>query len=166
MRSGNLLFGAVQLLFILALICIGVGLIGLHTYPQIRPLLSQWVSQAADQSLFYGSGTLALAIILIFCFGSMQKQPYLRIKMRSKKPFLIDQKVVEQTIQSYWKKSFPELTNPEAIYISGQKIEIVTRASTDEVLDETLEQIEERLGGFLRARFGYKRDFYITLRRS
>lgn len=157
MRTGNLLFSAVQFLIITTLFGAGAVLLGLHYAPHVRQELADWIIQPNGSFLFLGWLILAAALLLTVCFWMMQKPQHLRLEMKGKE-FFVDEALVKQAIGQFWQEAFPKLKPPEEIYFAHQKIELITEAAECD-----LEEIELRLGTFLSQQLGYEKEFFVTL---
>ena len=156
MRNGNLLFSAVQFFIITALFAGGAVFFGLHFSPDVRLHFSQWVAEANESFFFFGCLLTGIAALLTACFWMMQRGRYLRIQMDP--PFFIDEAVVKETLEEFWKEEFPEEELPTDVYVAGQKIEVIAKDS-----DVDLEEIEKRLSKRLSKQFGYQKEFFLTL---
>lgn len=157
MRTGRLLFSAVQFLIIAVLFGSGGVLLGLHYTPHVRQDIADWILEPSGSLLFLGCLTLGTALLLTICFWVMQRTQYLRLEMRGKE-FFVDETLIKQAIGQFWSQEFPSMTPPEEVYFARQKIEVITEAA-----DCDLEQIELRLGSFLSKQLGYEKEFFVTL---
>lgn len=157
MRTGRLLFSAVQFLIIAALFGTGGVLLGLHYTPHVRQDVADWILEPNMSLFLLGCLTLGIALLLTICFWMMQKTQYLRLEMRGKE-FFIDETLIKQAIGQFWSQEFPSMTPPEEVYFARQKIEVITEAA-----DCDLEEIELRLGSFLSKQLGYEKEFFVTL---
>lgn len=153
MRAGQLIFGAIQFMMILALLCVGAGFFGLHFLSGIRLEFSNWILQSSDRFLILGYLLSGTAVVLGGCFWSMQRTNYLRIKMDGKRSFEIDSTLVQKRLETEFSPK------PVEVYFSHQKIEVITEGKV-----EDLEQVEERLAALLSQEFGYEKEFFLTLK--
>lgn len=158
MRKGNLLFSAIQFLMIVALFFVGAVFLGLHFLPNARILCAEWLMDARREFLLLGGLTTGMALFLTICFAMMQRGQYVRIAMQSGL-FDIQKTAIKQAVNQYWQESFPEKPLPTEIYVSRQKIEIITKEAS-----YNLNELEAALGERFAAQFGYKHSFFITLK--
>ncbi len=147
----------VQLLIIAALFGAGGILLGLHYAPHVREQVVDWILQPRMSLLIFGWLILGTAFLLTVCFGMMQKTQYLRLRMRGRE-FFVEETVIKQAIGQFWRLEFPQITPPEEVYFARQKIEVIT-----ENVECDLEELELRLGTFLSQKFGYEKEFFVTL---
>lgn len=157
MRNGHLIFSAVQLLIVAAVLGAGGLLLGLHYAPHIRHELADWILAPNQHFLLSGWLVMGIGLFLTLCFGMMQKTQVLRLEMGGGE-FFVEESLVKKAIEQFWRHEFPKAAIPQEIFCSRQKIEVVA-----EQMECDLDQVELRLGAFLAQKFGYKKEFYVTL---
>lgn len=160
MRNGQLLFSAIQFLFIAALFGLGAVFFSLHYFPQMRLYLADWILEPGETFFSAGLVVSATAAFLTLCFFIMQRGSFIRIKME-KGDLFIEEDAVRLAVEQFWKETYPEEKKPSEIYCAGKKIEIIT-----EDQNQDLESLEITLANFLSTQFGYEREYFITLTRK
>ncbi len=156
MRNGSLLFSAVQFLVIAALFFGGAAFFVLHYLPHTRLGLSDWIMQPDQKFLLLGYLVIGLGLLLTVSFWVMQRGRYLRLQM-DKGNFSVDEALVKELIDQFWREELPEKNLPSEVYFACQKIEVITQG-----VEKDLEQIEERLGALLSKQLGYEKEFFVT----
>lgn len=159
MRNGHLLFSAIQFLLVTALFALGAVFFGLHYLSYIRKVVAAWILDPSNTFFLFGILTISIAFLLGICFWAMQRGSFVRIRME-RGNFHIDESLIQNTLQEFWEKNLPEEKKPTEIYCAGQKIEIIT-----EDQDQDLEALEYKLSTFLSEKFGYEKEFFVTLTR-
>lgn len=157
MRTGRLIFSAVQLVVVAALFGAGGLLLGLHYAPRVRQEVADWILDPKMSLLLLGWLVLGIALLLTICFGMMQRTQYLRLRMRGRE-FQVEETLLKQAIGQFWRLEFPQIAPPVEVYLARQKIEVIT-----EDVQCDLEELELRLGSFLSQKFGYEKEFFVTL---
>ncbi|MDN3506911.1 MAG: hypothetical protein P0S96_06750 [Simkaniaceae bacterium] len=155
MRNGQLVFSAIQFLLIAALTSAGVGLIALDRSLYLRQTLADWISNPNTNLLLTGLLILAVAIILGVGFGAMQRGSFVRLKLQNG-PFSVHESLVRKAVQQFWIENYPDEKRPSDVFVSHQKIEIVTPK-----MDQDLEEIERKLGDFFLKNIGYEQEFFL-----
>src|SRR5689334_18878970 len=123
MKTGNLLFSAVQFMFAMLIILLGVFFVGLQYASHLRYTIADFFSQSAHFS-FIGYLILACGGLLLAGFYTMHRGVYYRIKM-GRNEVLIDSAVIQEMAREYWKTIFPDQNLTIEIDLSNkQKIEM------------------------------------------
>ncbi len=168
MRTTNLLFSAIQFIFVVILFLIGTLFLGLEHAPQIRSSIALFFSESSGNFSSIGYGVIGCAVLLLCGFFAMNRGSYYQIEMH-RHLAQVEPEVVRQYIQSYWSEIFPELTGKtDVVFHRKGTIEILAQVPdfTGEELKQLLLQIEEELGLLLSHAFGYRRGFVLTISSS
>ena len=160
MRNGHLVFSAIQFLLIAALCATGVAFISLHGSLSMRQALADWIISPTSNLLLIGCLTLSIAILLGIGFWAMQRGSFVRLSMK-KGSFSVHEALVRKAVQQFWIENYPDEKRPSEVFVSHQKIEIVTE---DE--NQDLEEIEKKLGEFFSKHLGYEKEFFLNLTRK
>lgn len=164
MRKGNLLFSAVQFLFVFALFLLGGLLIGLHYAPHLRMSIASMILDQAVSLSFLGYMTIVCALLLCIGFYVMHRGAYFRIRMDGG-DVTVEPKLIEGLVQDYWKERFPERGFKTEVILRGYKqIEVVAEMPEVElsVREVLLPEIEKELGALLLSHLGYRREWMMT----
>jgi len=156
-RNGRLFFSAVQLAIVVALFGVGGLLLGMHYSSYVRQKVADWILGPQTSFMLLGWLVVAIALLLAVCFGMMQKARYLRLEMGGKE-FFAEDALLKQAIEQFWQETFPDAPVPKEIYLAGKKIEIITQDA-----EYDLEELEQRLASHLSQKFGYQKEFFVTL---
>jgi hypothetical protein len=165
MRTGNLLFSAVQLIFVVALFLLGGLFLGLSHVPQFRDRIAQFFLSDSESLMSIGYAILGVATLLFSGFYAMHRGSYFQVEMGSSR-LDVDPSVIQNYVQSYWNDIFPEQQLETQILLRrNKKIEILAEMPpmADEELTELLTQIETELSCLLEHILGYRSDFLITV---
>lgn len=157
MRLGHQIFSAMQLMIVAALFGAGGLLLGLHYSPHVREQVANWILEPNMSLLLLGYLVLGTALVLMICFAMMQTTQYLRLRMRGRE-FFVEETVIRQAIGQFWRIEFPLASPPQEVFFARQKIEVITEA-----MECDLEELEMRLSAFLAQKFGYEKEFFVTL---
>ncbi len=161
MRTGHLLFSAVQFLFVVAILCIGGCLIALPWAPHFRFKMAEFFFNRSDLFLPLGSILLGVGLILAVGFYFIYRRQYYQVKLST-----VEMALLRSMVGVYWKKIFPD-ENLAADLIVGkdQKLELVMEVPSllaDEH-EKLLEKVEKEVGSLLASQLGYKAEFLITI---
>ncbi len=107
MRKGNLLFSAVQFIFVVAVFLLGGLLIGLQYAPHLRQALARFIMDDAVNLSVLGYATIVSALLLTFGFYVMHRGVYFRVRMGETEA-VVEPKLIESLVDGYWKELFPE----------------------------------------------------------
>lgn len=165
MRTTNLVFSAVQFIFVVVLFLIGGLFLGLEHAPQFRAAIAQFFIENSGNLSAIGYGTIAFAFLLLCGFFAMNRGSYYQIEMQRHRA-QVEPHVVREYVQSYWREIFPG-QNPQTdvVFHGKRKIEILAQVPdiSEDDLNSLLPQIEEELGLLLSHAFGYRREFLLTI---
>lgn len=165
MRKGNLLFSAVQFIFVVALFLLGGLFIGLHYAPHMRMSFANFITDQAVNLSFLGYLTISCALLLCIGFYVMHRGAYFRIKMDGG-DVIIEPKLIEGLVQDYWKERFPEKEFKTEVILRGfEQIEVIAEMPQTELeaREVLLPEIEKELGALLSSHLGYRREWMMTL---
>ncbi|MGE0670929.1 MAG: hypothetical protein AB7H48_09235 [Parachlamydiales bacterium] len=165
MRKGNLLFSAVQFIFVVALFLLGGLFIGLHYTPHLRMSIANLIMDQAVNLSFLGYVTIVCALLLCIGFYVMHRGAYFRIRMDGG-DVIVEPKLIEGLVQDYWKERFPENELKTEVILRGyEQIEVVAEMPQTELTarEVLLPEIEKELGALLSAHLGYRREWMMTL---
>ncbi len=164
MRSGNLLFSAVQFLFVLATLAAGAFLVALPMAPWVRFKIAVFFTDSPE--LFRPVGVLVLVLggILGAGFYAMYKKRFFRVLM-SPHP-RVELALIKSVVQRYCTQAYEGRCSAiDVLLHPDKKLEIVfeMEALSQEAEKELLEKTERDLGGILAKQIGYDREFFLTV---
>ena len=165
MKTGNLLFSAVQFVFAMLIILLGVFFIGLQHASHLRCTIANFFSQSAIHFSFIGYLVLACGGLLLAGFYAMHRGVYYSIKM-GRNEVLIDSAVIQAMVREYWKTIFPDQNLAIEIDLTKeQKVEMFVELP---LLSENqqlaiFEKAEKDLSQILKKNLGYRGEFLIAI---
>ncbi len=165
MRTGHLLFSAVQFVFTALVILLGVFCIGLENAQQMRLWLSHFFLDTSTPFALIGYAILGCGLLLFIGFYVMNQTAYFQIKM-GKKHVLLDGALFQKYIAQYWFEKFSQKSlEVQAIIRSDQKLEILAQLPQvfTEEREALLEKVEEDLTEILRRKLGYRGEFLLNV---
>jgi hypothetical protein len=165
MKAGNLLFSAVEFVFVVLIILLGGFFIGLQYAPHLRYAIADFFSQTTIHFSLIGYLILGCGSLLLTGFYAMHRGMYYSIRM-GRNEVLVDPGVIRGYVQEYWKKIFPEQDLSIEIDLSrNQKIELFVEMPllSPEKQQAILEKAENELGQILQKHLGYRREFLISI---
>lgn len=165
MRPGNLLFSAVQFIFVVVVLSLGAFLIGLANAPLLRSAIATMFLEKSALFTFLGVMLLIIGLLLLLGFYSMQRGRYLSVEMKDRKT-QIEIRLVKEYVEKYWKNTFPDQdVHTEVLIYPNQKIELslqIPNLSFEEQ-QAVLEKVEKELGDLFAKKLGYNREFVCNL---
>jgi hypothetical protein len=165
MRTGNLLFSAVQLFVVVIILGLGAFLIGLAKAPHVKLLITELINSSSPLFSLLGYSMLLIGTILLFGFYAMNRGQYYKVKMKCNHAE-VDVSIIQDYIEKYWKDILPEQeAYLDVILHRDQKLEIIARMSnySFEQHKMLLEKIERDLGTLLSKNLGYNKEFLFTV---
>jgi len=165
MKTGNLLFSAVQFLFVILIMLLGVFFIGVQHTPYLQNAVVKLLSQEAIPFSFIGFLILGCGALLLYGFYAMHRGWYYTLNM-GRHAALVDLPIIQGIVQEYWKTVFPDQDLAIEVGVTkGQKIEMFIELPllTPEKQMKTLEKAEQDLFCLLHKHLGYRRDFSLSV---
>lgn len=165
MKAGNLLFSAVQLIFVALLMLLGLFFIGLEHVDHLRYAIAQFFLATSIPFSFIGYLILGCGSLMLLGFSIMHRGVYYRIKMGGNEA-LVDPAVVHRYLQKYWNEAFPDRDfTVEARFSHDQKLEMFVEMPllSPESQQMVMEKAEVELKQILKKRLGYGREFYLSV---
>lgn len=166
MKSGNLLYSAVQFVFAVLIIFLGVLFIGLQYAPKVRFSIAHFFSQPTIHFSWIGYLILVCGVLLLIGFYSMHRGSYYHLSMGQKEAW-IDPEVIRSYLIEYWKTIFPGHELLVQVGLSKeQKLEMIVEFPliSDEEQLRVLEQAENDLASILKKQLNYNREFQLLVR--
>jgi uncharacterized protein YneF (UPF0154 family) len=162
MRSENLLFSAVQFLFVLALSCTGLFFISLPWAPYLRFKCASFLAERDDLFILFGGFILAIGIILGVVFYFLQRKAYFQVKINPS--VHIEKELIQALLDAYWKKRFPGEKLKTDVALHDQKLELIAELPSlnSPEPQKLLSEIEREVTQLLVQQLGYKREFSFT----
>jgi hypothetical protein len=165
MKASNLLFSAVQFIFVMLIILLGVFFIGLQHAPHLRYAIADFFSQTIVRFSFIGYLVLACGMLLLFGFYAMHRGIYYNIRMGKNEVF-VDPSVLRRCVEEYWKTIFPDHDlSIEVDLTKKQKIEMFIELPllSPEKQQAILDKAENELSQLLQKHLGYRREFMLSI---
>ncbi len=165
MKTGNLLFSAVQFVFAMLIILLGIFFIGLQHALHLRYAIADFFSQTIVCFSFIGYLILACGILLLFGFYAMHRGMYYNIRMGRNEVF-VDPSVIQRYVREYWKTIFPDYDLSIEVGLNkDQKIEMFVELPllSAEKQQALLEKAENELSQILQKHLGYRREFTLSV---
>src|SRR5689334_12238487 len=107
MRSGHLLFSAVQFLFTVLILLIGGFFLGLHYAPHLRLQLAQFFADLNVNFIPIGLSVLGCGVLLLVGFYAMNRGAYLCFVIRERNT-CIETALFRSYVKKYWTDQFPD----------------------------------------------------------
>ncbi len=164
MKAGNLLFSAVQFVFVVLVILLGGFFIGFQHAPHLRFLVSHFFSDPTVSFSLIGYFILGCGVFLLIGFCVMHGGIYYRVKMKGG-DLLVDPVVIRSYVDEYWKNAFPDHDLSVEVSVSNQALEMFVELPllSEENQEAFLEKAEVELAQILQKRLGYYKEFSLSV---
>ena len=165
MKTGNLLFSAVQFIFVVLILVAGLLFIVLPYSPHLRAAITHFFSQGSAVFSLVGFLTLVCGSLLLLGFYAMYRGSYYTVRM-GKNELFVDPAVIHSYVEEYWKSVFPNQDLSIEIDLSkNQTIEMFVEMPmlAPENQHSILEKAEVDLSQILQKHLGYRREFLISV---
>lgn len=164
MRAGNILFSAVQIIFVMLIMLLGLVFLSLDYVSYLRYAIADFFLEESVRFSLAGYVILGCGVLLLLGFYVMHRGVYYRIKM-GKRDAWVDPAVVQSYVKTYWDSVFPEKDFAVEVRFSGdQKIELFVEMPllSPENHKSVLLKSEGELAQILEKHLGYRRDFLLS----
>ena len=165
MKTGNLIFSAVQFIFVVLVLLIGGFFVGLQHAPHLCNTIAAFFSKASAPFSLIGYCILGCGALLLMGFYVMYRGTYYTYKMGHHEVF-VDVDLIQHYVQEYWKKCFPGQDLSVEIDLSkDQKIAVLVEMPllSLEKQQEVLDRAEYDLSQILQKHLGYRKDFLFSM---
>ena len=160
----NLFYSLISLMVALFFIVLGVVGVLLPWSPLVRADLIQFILEDSLAIFLFGFVfiVVGLAIVIYIVLGT--RRTYYRLKGGAQSVH-IDEKVVQDYLDTYWKELFPLQQIPHRLQIHKNKIHLtadlpfIPYDEQKAVSDRIKQDLNEIFSSFL----GYREPFYLTL---
>lgn len=162
MRTGNIIFSAVQFLVVLLILCIGGFLVILPNSPVVQYRLAEFFSKQTELFLPVGLMITGFGLILLFGFYAMYRQRFFRCQM-DRPDVRVELSLLNDLIGIYWRSRFSDSSLvAEVLVHQDDKLELVVELPPGYPQKHHLNELEKEVGSLLHRHFGYKKDFIIN----
>lgn len=159
----NLFYSLVSLAVAIFFIMLGIVSILLPWSPMVRSDLIQFILEESISIFLFGFIfiVVGLAIVVYIILGT--KRTYYTLKGGTQS-VLIDEGVVQDYLDSYWRELFPKAHVPSRLQIKKNRIHLsadlpyIPYSEQGQVLEKVKTDLTEIFGSFL----GYKEPFYLS----
>ncbi len=165
MKTGNLLFSAIQFVFCALVLLLGVFFIGLQYAPHLRFAIAAFFSETTITFSLIGYLILGCGILLLIGFYAMNRGRYYCVNM-GKGQMVIDPAVVRGYVADYWSHVFPEYRlSVEVAVTKGQRFEVLVEFPLVplEAQETILQKAEGDLAQILKKQIGYTKEFSLCV---
>lgn len=159
----HLFYSLISLTVAIFFIMLGVLTVLLPWSPSVRTDLIQFILEDSLAIFLFGFVFICvgLAIVIYIILGT--RRSYYRLKGGTQSVH-IDEAVVQDYLDTYWKQLFPKTSIPTRLQIKKNKIHLIAdlpfipHAEQKKVLERIKTDLTEIFGSFL----GYREPFYFT----
>lgn len=165
MKTGNVLFSAVQFVFAVLVILLGGFFIGLQHASHLRLAIARFFSETTISFSLVGYLILGCGILLLVGFYAMHKGSYYRVDM-GKRSLQIDPVVIRTYLDEYWRGVFPgNDLSVEIAFAKGKKLEMFVEFPLLPIEKQKaiLEKAETELSQILSKHLGYRKEFSLSV---
>jgi hypothetical protein len=165
MKTGNLLSSAVQFVFSVLVMLLGIFFIGLQYASHLRFTIARFFSETAVSFSLIGFLILGCGLLLLVGFYTMNRGGYYCVKMGNRQ-MGVDPAIVREYVADYWKGVFPnQRLDVEIVVSKEQKFEMFVEfpASSFETQEIVLEKAEGDLAQILKKKIGYQKEFSVCV---
>ena len=159
----NLLYSTVSVVIGLFFILLGLLGILLPWSPHIRTDFIQFILENSIAISLFGFGFIVIgAIVVIEVYSNMRRKIY--YVRRGKKSIIIDEEIMKNYLQSYWKQSYPKQDIPSRLLIKKNRIKIVAELPFVPKLEQEslVEHIQDDLQDIFSRLLGYSHDLVLA----
>lgn len=165
MKTGNLLFSAVQFVFSALVMLLGVFFIGLQYASHLRISIARFFLESTLSFSVIGFLILGCGVLLLIGFYAMNRGGYYSVKM-GKQKMVVDPTVIREYVANYWKEVFPEHRLAVEVGVTkDQKFELLVEFPSVplENQESILEKAESDLTQILKKQIGYQKEFSVCV---
>ena len=165
MRPHHLFFSVLTLVLIIFLFSLGLLSAGAYFAHNLRFLLSDIMQNSPAIFLYISSGFLLFATFLLIGFTSLQKNRFLKIKM---KPFTIsiNPSILSYSIQDIMRKYLKNnQVSVEVILLPTKKLEVISYLPDieEDKKEAFLDWANKEISSHLYKKYNYLKDFSLIL---
>jgi hypothetical protein len=161
--SSNLFYSLINIAIAIFFLVLGLVAIMLPWSPMVRTDVIQFILEDSIAIFLFGFVFLIIGLVLVIYTLLSTRRSYYRLK-GGPQSILIDEQVVQDYLDSYWKHLFPQAVVPNRLQIKKNKIHLVAdlpyvpAAEQKQLLESIKADLTEMFSSFL----GYKEPFYLS----
>ena len=165
MKSGNLLYSAVQFFFSVLILLAGISCIGLEYAPYLRAQIADFFLVSSLSFGILGLVVTGCGLLLLLGFCRMHRGVYYTLSM-GEKGTIVEQAVIQGYVASSLKKLFPaQEMNVEVNVAANGKIEVFAEFPPLSLEEQQglMQKVEEELSALFRKQLVYAKDFSFSV---
>lgn len=151
--------------FILALffLVFGIACILMAWFPGLRIELLRFLEEGSWLVFFAGVAFILIGAAILFnLFIHSRRKTY--IVRSGKNAIEVDQTLIEETLDMYWKQLFPQYSIPSQVKIKNNQVYITADFPLIAEDDQSsfVKSIEESISSIFSRTLGYRNDFFLS----
>jgi len=160
----HLFYSFVNLIIALFFICTGIVVVALPWSPEIRESLIQFILKDSLVLSFFGLAFIVVGLALFMNILLSARRRYYYVKS-SEKDIAVDEAVIQQYLNQYWKQLFPNQDIPNRAFLKKNQIYIsadlphVPHSEQGPLLERIKQDLENIFGSILE----YNQEFHLTI---
>lgn len=161
--SSNLFYSLINLAIAIFFLMLGLVAILLPWSPMVRTDLIQFILEDSIAIFLFGFVFLIVGLAIVIYTLLSTRRSYYRLK-GGPQSVQIDEQVIQDYLDSYWKQLFPQTIVPNRLQIKKNKIHLIADlpyvppSEQRNVLDRINNDLTDLFGSFL----GYREPFYLS----
>ena len=165
MKSGDLLFSAIQFLFSAFLLLIGVALLIVCAIPLFYQHLLFFLAKGPSAILTIGAVFFALGALLLFLFSVMHRGQYYDVQLPSVKALVQSSLIQESTLRYLSSLDLSYPVDCEVLSLRNNRIflSLLLPEIGKQQQKELLLQLKQDLPALFKEQFGYEKGVKLSL---
>jgi|LakMenE18May11ns_1017448.scaffolds.fasta_scaffold9937142_3 hypothetical protein len=159
----NVFYSFISLLIALFFVLLGVIGVIFSWFPAAKAAFIQFLIEDSYLLFLFGIAFIVIGMALMMNIISSGRRQYYHISS-GQKSLTIDETVIQNYLNSYWKNLFPKAHVPSKLTLKKNKLYLTVDLPyiPPDQQKPVLERIEKDLSELLATTFGYKEPFYLT----
>lgn len=159
----NLFYSLISLAIAIFFIMLGIISVMLPWSPMVRTDLIQFILEDSIAIFIFGFCLIIIGLAVVINIAFSARRSYYRLRS-GPKSIWIDESVIQDYLNSYWKDLFPQSSVPNRLIMKKNKIHLVADlpyiplAEQKELLERIKTDLTDLFGTFL----GYRETFYLS----
>lgn len=161
---GNFFYSLMNSILALFFVLTGIGCVLVAWFPNLQKALQRLIVEDFWMVFFSGVAFIVIGIVIIVNLSLQARRSSYMVRS-GKNAIEVDQLLIEESLNLYWKQLFPQYSIPTQIRIKNNQVHIKADFPLIAESEQSsfVKHLEEQISEFLTRTLGYRNDFFLSV---
>jgi len=161
---GNFFYSLTNFILALFFLLAGIGCVLVAWFPNLQLAIQRLIHEDFWMIFFSGVAFILIGLAIILNLSLQARRISYTVKS-GKNSIEVDQLLIEESLNLYWKQLFPHYSIPTQIRIKNNQVHIKADFPliAENEQSSFVKELEERISEFFTRTLGYRNDFFLSV---